>query len=77
MDLQKIATQQAPRAVRCVKFSSEPVDLMSFAEHDKSFHLVDARCFGARQTVNASAASVGISGLAFSAEVRYGASTLS
>eukprot|EP00892_Ulva_mutabilis_P003678 jgi/Ulvmu1/1682/UM115_0011.1 len=62
---QAVATMVAPRAVRSVKFSAEPMDIVAFAEHEQAFHLVDARNFGRRQTLHASAASSGISGMAF------------
>lgn len=61
---------KAPRAVRSVKFSAEPMDIVAFAEHEQAFHLVDARNFGRRQTLHASSSSTGISGMAFTDSVR-------
>jgi Uncharacterised protein domain (DUF2415) len=67
--VQMVAKQEAPDAVRCVKFSADPVDLLAYAEHERSVHVVDARKFSARQTLHAASASVGLSGLAFTPEV--------
>jgi methyl coenzyme M reductase alpha subunit len=67
--MQRVATQQVAHAVRTVKFSAEPVDLMAFAEHDNTFHVVDARKFNTRQSVRTSDASIGISGVTFAPKV--------
>jgi Uncharacterised protein domain (DUF2415) len=67
--MQRVATQQVAHAVRTVKFSAEPVDLMAFAEHDNTFHVVDARKFNTRQSVRTSDTSIGISGVTFAPKV--------
>lgn len=65
-----IATQTAPRAVRSVKFSAQSVDLLAYAEHDANAHLVDTRRWGARQSLAVTAPHVGVSGIAFTPDVR-------
>lgn len=62
---------KAPRAVRSVKFSAEPMDIVSFAEHEQAVHLVDARDFGSCQTLHAASTSSGISGMTFADSVRH------
>lgn len=69
--LQRVAQLRTQgRAIRSVKYSSEPNDLLAFGEHEQSFHLVDARNYSARQTLQVSVSSIGISGMAFDATVR-------
>ena len=68
--MQMVAQQQADDAVRCVKFSADPVGLLAYAEHESAVHIVDARRYGARQVLAAAPTGVGISGLAFTPEVR-------
>ena len=68
--LQRVAQLRTQgRAIRSVKYSSEPNDLLAFGEHEQAFHLVDARNYAARQTLHVSVSSVGISGMAFDATV--------
>ena len=68
--LQVVARQVAPSAVRNVKFTAAPVDLLAYAEHEGTFSVVDARAWQARQVVHAAGSNVGISGMTFSPEVR-------
>lgn len=68
--VQSVAVMKAPRAVRSVKFSAEPMDILAFAEHEQAVHLVDARDFGRRQTLHAAPSSCGVLGMAFADHVR-------
>jgi hypothetical protein len=56
--------------VRSVKFSSDPVDLLAYAEHEQKFHVLDSRNYRCQQTLVACSEHQGISGMAFSPEVR-------
>ena len=64
-----MARQKANQAVRTVKFSNDRVDLLAYAEHNQAFHMVDARRYDARQTVQACSQNQGISGITFCPEV--------
>ena len=55
--------------MRTVKFSNDRVDLLAYAEHNQAFHMVDARRYDARQTVQACSQNQGISGITFCPEV--------
>lgn len=53
-----------------MKFSNDRVDLLAYAEHNQAFHIVDARRYDTRQTVQACSQNQGISGITFCPEVR-------
>lgn len=69
--MQTVACHKVDQAVRSVKFSGAPVDLLAFAENESTFHVVDARKYRLRHSArHVDNQSAGISGLAFCHGVR-------